>query len=133
MKENDSKLIKDLIKLEIKPVPNDNFTADTIKKIRILNSEKLALSHSKETFIFLPVKGYASIFILFIISKIAAAIMPLIFYKYLTLFNDFIYAIILSPVTISIVLSFLILYYLDLYLIRKIDWRFTKPNNAYSK
>lgn len=118
MKRDENQLMKDLIGLEIKAIPNPDFTLETIRKIQLEEAKRLS---SKPVFIspiLFPAIIFAVSFILlslleFFILSLAPENPTLI------LLSTTISTILLNPTTISLVLSFVLLYYWDRYLTKR--------------
>jgi len=106
MKNKEDELVKTLIATEIKPLPNKNFTNETMRKIQFSQSEnKLVAPPAIDPIFFLPLFIYFLFFILYFILNLLLAY-PVLFLE----------TIILNSVSLSIILTFSILGLFDYYL-----------------
>lgn len=111
MKTNEDKLLKDLIELEIRQLPNADFTLETINKIGVSKSGKTK-SLSFDPLFLSPLFIYTLLFGIFFLIKLFSVATG----WHLENLVLFVQTIILSPITISVITSFLLLCYLDFYL-----------------
>lgn len=131
MKKKEDLFLKGLIKLDIKPTPNKNFTYDTLARIKISGRRRFNLTHILFSPILVPVFGFAMLFLFSNIINLLVIIIPLL-KRHLMMIQDKILHIVLDPVTITIILSFLILTFFDIYLNNERSRNFTKPYADYS-
>jgi hypothetical protein len=122
MKSDENKLLRDLIKLEIKSTPNKDFAFETIEKIKNMQINKSNDIYPADSLILIPVFVYMLLFCVLYILKSLSLFIPLIIGNQFLLINSKIHGIVISPVTIAITLSFLILSYLDLYLKKQVTY-----------
>lgn len=132
MKKDENRMLKNVIELGIKPIPNKDFTSSTIDKIRALETEKTTLNYSINSLILSPIFIFILLFELFSVLKFLAVIIPPNLNTRILQIADEISNIILTPTILTITLSFLILYYFDVYLKKKISGKYSKPNKELS-
>jgi len=132
MKKDENRMLKNVIELGIKPIPNKDFTSSTIDKIRALETEKTTLNYSINSLILTPIFIFILLFELFSVLKVLAVIIPRNLDTRILQITDQISNIILTPTILTITLSFLILYYFDVYLKKKISGKYSKPNKELS-
>lgn len=132
MKKDENRMLKNVIELGIKPIPNKDFTSSTIDKIRALETEKTTLNYSINSLILTPIFIFILLFELFSVLKFLAVIIPPNLNTRILQIADEISNIILTPTILTITLSFLILYYFDVYLKKKISGKYSKPNKELS-
>lgn len=131
MNLKDKELIKGIILSDIKPITNPDFTLATIEKVKGLEKE-----HS---FNFIKSADLTLIFPILIFSIL------IIFLSIIKVFNlwidlekiirtassiEIISHLLLHPITISLMISFSVLFLLDSYL-SKHNTKFSKPNRRY--
>lgn len=132
MKTKDKEFIREIVSSDFKHISNPNFTRDILKEVAELEDNNIKYSNSGDIAFLIPQVLYASLFILL------SFVTEIISRTQLGQLNNLIHSIelisrfLLHPVTISILLSFSLLYLLDLYL-KKLSARTTTPNTAYSK
>lgn len=132
MKKEENKTLKNIIEFGIKPIPNKDFTSSTIDKIRVLEKDNLTENHSINFLILSPVFIFILLFELFSVLKFLTVIIPSNLNTRILQVTDEISNIILTPTILTITLSFLILYYFDIYLRKKVSTNFTKLNKEQS-
>ena len=126
MKIKDKEFIREIISSDFKHISNPDFTRDALEKIAESEYNKMTYSNSGDITLLIPVIVYVSLFIL--LSLITEIISWPLFGQLnnvmhsIEMISDFL----VHPVTISILLSFSLLYYIDLYL-NKVSSYFTKP------
>lgn len=116
MKIKDKEFIREILSSDFKQISNPNFTRNTFEKIAELEENKLTNSNSGDITFLVPQIIYVSLFILFslvtvIISWTKSGQINNVSHS-IGMISDFL----LNPVTASILLSFSILYLIDLYL-----------------
>ena len=129
MKIKDKEFIREILSSDFKHIPNPDFTRDTLEKIVELKEKKITSSNSGDTTLLIPVIVYVSLFIL--LSLITEVISwPLFGHlnKAMHLI-EMISSFLVHPVTISILLAFSLLYFIDLFL-NKVRAYFTNPKMA---
>lgn len=118
MNINDKDFIKNVIQDDLSVISNPCFTSDTLLKIR--ESRNIRHRHQVDLKLIYPVFIYAMIVILIstlrVFNLLVAHNRISFLEEVVTLTSD----ILFDPVTVSILISVFILYYLDLYLGR---WR----------
>ena len=129
MKTKDKEFIREIVSSDFKHISNPDFTLDTLKKIAELEDNKISYSNSGDITFLIPQVLYASLFILF------SLVTAIISWTQLGQVDSVMHSIemisgfLLNPITISILLSFSLLYLIDLYL-KKVSAQFTKPNRV---
>ncbi len=126
MKTNDKEFISEIISSDFNQISNPDFTLDTLEIITKSEENNISFSSSGDITFLIPWIIYASLFIL-----ISFATLIFSWAKFGQENNvihsiEMIVGFLLNPVTISILLSFSILYLIDLYL-KRVDGEFTKP------
>jgi hypothetical protein len=126
MKIKDKEFIREIISSDLKHISNPDFNRVTLEKIVELEKSKLTISNSGDITFFIPVIIYGSLFIL--LSLIGYIISWPLFGQLNNVMHsiEMISGFLMHPVTISILLSFSLLYLLDLYL-NKVSAHFRKP------
>ncbi len=132
MKKDENRMLKNVIELGIKPIPNKDFTSSTIDKIRALETEKTTINYSINSLILSPVFIFILLFELFSVLKFLTVIIPSNPDTLILQIKNEISNIILNPAILTITLSFLILYSFDIYLKKKVSAKITKPNIVYN-
>ena len=129
MKTKDKEFIKEIISSDFKSISNQDFTFDTLERIKELKENKTIYSNSSDITVLFPVIMYVSLFIL--LSLITASISWIQLEQIENILHsiEMISGYLLHPVTISILFTFSLLYLIDLFL-EKASTLFTKPNNA---
>ncbi len=130
MKTKDKEFIREIIASDFNQISNPDFTIDTLEIITESEENKISFSSSGDITFLIPWILYASLFIL--LSFVTSIISWTQFGQEnnLTLSIEMILDFLLNPVTISILLSFSLLYLIDLYL-KRVSGGFTKPNMRY--
>jgi len=132
MKTKDKEFIKEMISSDFKSISNQDFTFETIERIKELKEKKTIYLNSSDISLLFPVIIYVLFFIL--LSVITACIS----WIELEQIENILYSIetvsgyLLHPVTVSILVTFLLLYLIDLFL-EKGSTLFTKPNMRSTK
>ena len=131
MNQEDRKLIKDLIKADLKPISNSNFTLNTLERIKVIKEKKyLNISISTDLTLIYPVFIFSILIILFSIIKVFKSWFEVEQFNKILYSIEMISSLLFSPVTLSLIISFTLLYFLDSYLMKHGE-RFTKPNSQY--
>ena len=118
MKANDKEFISEIISSDFKQISNPEFALDTLELIAEREDIKISFSSSGDITFLIPWILYASLFILLSLVTVIFS------WAKFGQENNIIHSIelfagfLLNPVTISILLSFSILYLIDLYLKR---------------
>ena len=116
MKIKDKKFIKEILSSDFKQISNPDFTRETLEKIAELKGNKIIYPSLGDITFLIPMIIYVSLFILL------SLINSIFSWSYLDQINNVIYSIemisnfLLHPITISILISFSLLYLLDLFL-----------------
>ncbi len=116
MKTKDKEFIREIVSSDFKHISNPDFTRDTLEKIAELKDTKISYSNSGDIIFLIPQIIYVFLFILLSLVNV------IISWAQFGQINNVIHSIeiisgyLLNPVTISILLSFSILYLIDLYL-----------------
>ena len=76
MNKDENRILKDVIELGIKPIPNKDFTSSTIDKIRALETEKSTVNYPINSLILSPVFIFILLFELFSVLKFLTVIIP---------------------------------------------------------
>jgi len=126
MKIKDKEFIGEIISSDFKHISNPDFNRVTLEKIAELEDSKLTISNSGDITFLIPLIIYVSLFIL--LSLIGDIISWPLFGQLNNVMHsiEMISSFLVHPVTISILLSFSLLYLIDLYL-NKVNANFTKP------
>lgn len=126
MKTKDREFIREIISSDFKHISNPDFTRDTLEKIAELEDTKISYSNSGDIILLIPVIVYVSLVIL--LSLITEIITWPLFGQLNNVMHsiEMISSFLGHPVTISILLSFSLLYLIDIYL-NKVSAYFTKP------
>lgn len=126
MKIKDKEFIREIISSDFKHISNPDFTRDALEKIAEFEENKITYSTSGDMTLLIPVIVYVSLFIL--LSLIIEIISWPLFGQLNTVRHpvEMLSGYLVHPVTISILLSFSLLYWIDLYL-NKVSAHFTKP------
>jgi hypothetical protein len=126
MKTKDREFIREIISSDFKHISNPDFTRETLEKIAELEDTKITYSNSGDIILLIPVIVYVSLFIL--LSFITEIISWPLFGQLNNVMHsiEMISSFLGHPVTISILLSFSLLYLIDLYL-NKVSAHFAKP------
>ena len=126
MKTKDKEFIREILSSDFKHISNPDFTRDTLGKIAELEDNKITYSNSGDITLIIPVIVYVSLFIL--LSLVTEIISWPLFGQLNNVMHsiEMISSFLVHPVTISILLSFSLLYLIDLYL-NKVSAYFTKP------
>jgi hypothetical protein len=124
MKIKDKEFIREILSSDFKHISNPDFTRDTLEKIAELEDNKITYSNSGDITLVIPVIVYVSLFIL--LSLITEIISWPLFGQLNNVMHsiEMISSFLVHPVTISILLSFSLLYFIDLYL-NKVSAYFT--------
>jgi len=126
MKTKDKEFIRGIISSDLKHISNPDFNRVTLEKIAETEDGRVTFSNSGDKTFLIPVIIYTSLFIMLsLISVIISWSNPGQINNIMHSIN-MISSFLLDPVTISILLSFSLLYLIDLYL-NKVSIRFTKP------
>lgn len=114
MKTKDKEFIREIISSDFKHISNPDFTIDTLGKITESEDNKISFSSSGDITFLIPQILYASLFIL--LSFVSVFISWTQFGQKNNVIHsiEMISGFLLNPVTISILLSFSILYLIDL-------------------
>lgn len=116
MKTKDKEFIREIVSSDFKHISNPDFTVDTLEKIAAFEDNKISYSKSGDIIFLIPQILYASLFILL------SFVTVILSWSHLGQVDNLIHSIemisgfLLNPVTISILLSFSLLYFIDLYL-----------------
>jgi hypothetical protein len=126
MKIKDKEFIREILSSDFKHISNPDFTNDTLKKIVELEEKKITSSNSGDITLLIPVIVYVSLFILLsLINEIIS--WPLFGHLNKVMHSiEMILSYLVHPVTISILLAFSLLYFIDLFL-NKVREYFTYP------
>jgi|BarGraIncu01122A_1022018.scaffolds.fasta_scaffold45109_1 hypothetical protein len=126
MKIKDKEFIREIISSDFKHISNPYFTRNALEKIAEFEDNKITYSNSGDMTLLIPVIVYVSLFIL--LSLITEIISWPLFGQLNNVMHsiEMISSFLVHPVTISILLSFSLLYLIDLYL-NKGSAYFTKP------
>ena len=126
MKIKDKEFIREIISSDFKQISNPDFTRVTLEKITELEDKKITYSNSGDMTFFVPVIMYVSLFIL--LSLVSDIISWFHFGQINNVLHpiDMISSFLVHPITISILLSFSLLYLIDLHL-NKVSAHFTNP------
>lgn len=126
MKIKDQEFIREILSSDFKHISNPDFTNDTLKKIVELEEKKITSSNSGDITLLIPVIVYVSLFILLsLINEIIS--WPLFGHLNKVMHSiEMILSYLVHPVTISILLAFSLLYFIDLFL-NKVREYFTYP------
>lgn len=126
MKKDDKEFIREIISSDFKHISNPDFTRVTLEKIAELNDNRITYSNTGDITLLIPVIVYVLLFILLsLITEIIS--WPLVGHLNNLMHSiEVISGFLVHPVTISIMLSFSLLYFIDLYL-SKVSAYFTKP------
>lgn len=126
MKIKDKEFIREIISSDFKHISNPYFTRNALEKIAEFEDNKITYSNSGDMTLLIPVIVYVSLFIL--LSLITEIISWPLFGQLNNMMHsiEMISSFLVHPVTISILLSFSLLYLIDLYL-NKGSAYFTKP------
>lgn len=116
MKIKDKDFIRDIISSDFKQISNPDFTHDALEKIAELEDNKISYSSSGDVFFIIPVIIYVSLF--FLLSLITGFISRTQFEQIDTILHtvEMISSYLLHPFTFSILFSFSLLYFIDLFL-----------------
>jgi hypothetical protein len=118
MEINDKEFIREIVSSDFKPVSNPDFTRDTLKKIAELEDKKPIKSNSGDPIFLIPQFIYVSVLILFSLVAVIISWTQPGEINAQTQTVEMISGILFSPVTVSILFSFSLLYVLDLFLKR---------------
>jgi hypothetical protein len=127
MKIKDKEFIREIISSDLKHISNTDFTRDTLGKIAELEDHKITSSNSGDITLLIPVIVYVSLSILLsLITEIIS--WPLLGQHLNNVMHsiEVISGLFVHPVTISILVSFSLLYFIDLYL-NKVSSYINKP------
>jgi hypothetical protein len=116
MKTKDKEFIREIVSSDFKQISNPNFLNETLEKIAALEENKLSCSNSVDITFLIPQVIYVSLFILF--SLVTAIISWTQWGQINNVSNsiEMISGFLLNPLAISILLSFSLLYFIDLYI-----------------
>jgi hypothetical protein len=126
MKKDDKEFIREIISSDFKHISNPDFTRVTLEKIAELNDNRITYTNTGDITLLIPVFVYILLFIMH------SLITEVISWPLFGQLNNQIHSIemitvfFVHPVTISILLSFSLLYFIDLYLSKGSEY-FTKP------
>lgn len=126
MKTKDKEFIREIISSDFNQISNTDFTLDTLKIITEPEENKISFSSSGDITFLIPWILYASLFILLSFVTLIISWTQFGQENSVTHSIEMISGFLLNPVTISILLSFPILYFIDLYL-NRLSGGFTKP------
>ena len=118
MKTKDKEFIRGIISSDLNKISNPDFTLDTIKIITESQENKISFSSTGDISFLIPWVLYASIFILLSFVTLIISWPQFGQTNIITHSIELISGFLLNPVTISILISFSILYIIDLYLKR---------------
>jgi hypothetical protein len=126
MKIKDKEFIREILSSDFKRISNPDFTSNTLEKISESEDIRITYSNSGDIALLIPVIVYVSLFTLH--SLITEIISWPLFGKLNNVMHSIqmISGILVHPVTISILVSFSVLYFIDLYL-NKISPYFQNP------
>jgi hypothetical protein len=126
MKIKDKEFIREILSSDFKQISNPDFTRDTLKKIAEAEDNKITYSNAGDITLLIPLIVYVSLFTL--ISLITEIISWPIFGQGSNVMHsiEIFFGFLVHPVTISILLSFSLLYFIDLYLNKESAY-YTKP------
>jgi hypothetical protein len=116
MKTKNKEFIREIVSSDFKHISDPDFTVDTLEKIAELKDNKISNSNSGDITFLIPQILYTSLFILL------SFVIAIISWTKLGQESNLIHSIemisgfLLNPVTISILLSFSLLYLIDLFL-----------------
>jgi len=117
MKSTEHQKLKELLAMEVTPLPNPDFTSNTLQKIK--NVESVATTPKKARFelpMLYPIMAYAFLLLLYSVVQFFTAITSGGGKQWGLVFSDSLFYILGHPIIISVVISFCILNYLDVYL-----------------
>jgi hypothetical protein len=126
MKIKDKEFIRGIISSDIKHISNPDFNRVTLEKIAELEDSKVTFSNSGDITFLIPVIIYVSLFILLSIIRDIISWPPFGQISHVMHSINLISSFLVHPVTISILLSFSLLYLIDIYL-NKASAHFPKP------
>lgn len=130
MNQNENKLIKELISTDLKKISNSDFTLTTLERIKELKNEKrVNLSNQADLTLIYPVFGFSVLLILFSIIKVIGSLIKIEQISNIMNLTAIISGILLNPITISLLITFTLLYLLDLSLKKHVE-KFRKPNTV---
>jgi hypothetical protein len=116
MKMNDKEFIREIVSLDMKPISNPGFNRDTIEKITQLEEIKKSRSTSGDMLFLIPQVIYISLIILLSLITVIISWLNLDPTSNVIGSIEMISGKLLDPITISILISFSLLYLIDLYL-----------------
>jgi hypothetical protein len=131
MKMKDKKFIREIVSSDFKHISNPDFTQETLEKIADLEDNKINYSNSGDITFLIPVFIYVTSITLFslisvIISWTQLEQIDIILHSIEKISGFFVH-----PVTFSILFSFSLLYFLDLYL-KKLNAKITKTDKGWT-
>jgi hypothetical protein len=126
MKLKDKEFIREIISSDLNHISNPDFNRVTLEKIAELEVRKVTFSNFGDKTFLIPVIIYVSLFIL--LSIIRDIFSWPLFGEISHVMDsiNMISSFLVHPVTISILVSFYLLYLIDLYL-NKVSANFAKP------
>lgn len=126
MNRNKDHLIKEALRLELKQIPNQNFTTDTVRKIRYVNAlQENELKTNIWIPYFTPSLLYVVIILMWTIVKLTVFLTGKSEDSIIIRMYDYVSSLLFHPVIISVVVSLAILYMFDRFLLKRILKRIT--------
>jgi hypothetical protein len=118
MKTKDKEFIREILSSDFNHISNPDFTRDTVEMIVESEENKVSFSSTGDISFLIPWILYASLFILLSFVTLIISWPQIGQENIITHTIELISGFLLNPVTISILISFSILYIIDLYLKR---------------
>ncbi len=118
MKTKDKEFIREILSSDFNQISNPDFTRDTLEMILESEENKISISSTGDISFLIPWILYATLFILLSFVTLIISWTQFGQANIVTHSIELISRFLLNPVTISIMISFLLLYIIDLYLKR---------------
>jgi len=132
MNQNDNKFIKEVISTDLKKISNPDFTLSTLERIKESKKENsLKPANRVDLTLIYPVFGFSFLIILFSIIKAIGSWIEIENFDKILHLTGLVSGLLFHPMTISLMISFTLLYLLDSYL-KKQGAKYTKPNTQYT-
>jgi hypothetical protein len=126
MKIKDKEFIRGIISSDFKKISNPDFMSETLEKIKVSEDNKITCSNSGDKIFLIPAKVYISLVILLSLITVIISWTQWGQISNVSHTIEILSGILLNPVIVSIMVSFSLLYLIDLYLMKG-KTKFTKP------
>ena len=116
MKKDEKEFIKGIIASDLKNIPNQKFTVETVSKIRDMKEMKMKARPVRDFTFLYPVMLYT---VLLLLASTVKLITVYFNFSHINLINEisrFTFSFALNPVVVSTCVVLILLYKLDLYL-----------------